>query len=201
MAHRMNHWITVSTIITAIATVFIATFNFLLSRIGKGQLTELTRQVNLAREQFISAHRPRIRARGFDIGDRDLPHGKPIRVVFIAQNIGETPAHLTELKGCIHIARSATAPIPTRIEFPFHNFMSIALKGGEIEALYVEDGTTTSQENATEIYAGDMPLFCIGVIIYTDDSGVQRETGFCRRFSFRPYNSETIQDSEYEYEY
>lgn len=190
-----------SAFLTAIATIAIATFNFFLWRLGSGQLKELTKQVTLAREEFISTHRPRVRVRAFEVANKDLPHGNPIRITFLAQNIGETSAHLTELKACLHIARTNDTPLPTNLGFPYRDALKVTLRGGQSEALYIENGTAPSEENAAAIYADNMPLFCIGVIAYNDDSGTKRETGFCRRFHFRPYSSEAIRDSEYEYEY
>jgi hypothetical protein len=36
---------------------------------------------------------------------------------------------------------------------------------------------------------------------YVDDNGINREIGFCRKFSFRPYGSEAVNDPEYDYGY
>jgi hypothetical protein len=155
----------------------------------------------VARNEFIATHRPRLRVYAFDTEDRDLVHDKPIVVLLQTQNIGDTPAHITRVEGCIHIAPNKNRRIESNIPLRYRQDFAITLVSGEREAFSIEDGTSVTEFTATAVYAGDRPLFCIGRIFYTDDAGIGRETGFCRRFSFRPYGSEPVPESEYEYQY
>jgi hypothetical protein len=179
---------------TAAATLILAVFTLVLAAVTR-------EHVRLIQAEFVATHRPKLRAYAFEVEDRDLPSGKPISVLFFAQNIGETPAHLELLEGCIYVAPRKDRPLERGIPFRFKKFLKITLVGGERDLFGIEDGTAPTEANGTAIYSGDMPLFCVGRISYTDDNGIRRETGFCRQFSFRPYKSEAVTDSEYEYEY
>jgi len=72
---------------------------------------------------------------------------------------------------------------------------------GERDSFGIEEGPVDTETNGTGIIAGDTPLVCIGRITHRDHNGVEREIGFWRKFSFRPYNSETVCDPDYEYAY
>jgi hypothetical protein len=179
---------------TAAATLILAVLTLLLVAVTR-------EQVRLIQAEFVATHRPKLRAYAFEIEDRGLPSGKPISVLFFAQNIGETPAHLELLEGCIYVAPRKDRPLERGIRSRFKKCLKITLVGGERDLFGIEDGTAPTEANGAAIYSGDMPLLCIGRISYTDDNGIRRETGFCRKFSFQPYKSEAVTDSEYEYEY
>jgi hypothetical protein len=159
-------------------------------------------QIRLSRREFIATHRPRIRVRGLHIADPNGDvTGDPVVVMFFAHNVGETPATLTGVMGTIHITRNTTAPLPANLAFGYRQQLNIILSAGEQEIFMIEDGTIVPEAMRTAVYTGDRPLYCIGAMQYRDDNGVERTTGFCRRFYFRPPRSETETNSEYEYEY
>jgi hypothetical protein len=65
----------------------------------------------------------------------------------------------------------------------------------------IEEGPVDTETNDAGIFAGDTPLACIGRVTHRDHNGVEHEIGFCRKFGFRPDNSETVPDPDYEYAY
>jgi hypothetical protein len=72
--------------LTALATIAIAGFTLTLWRATTEQ-GRLTRDaLKLARDEFIASHRPRLRVYAFEVSDRDLPHDRPVCVLFRAQN-------------------------------------------------------------------------------------------------------------------
>jgi hypothetical protein len=77
----------------------------------------------------------------------------------------------------------------------------IELVSGERDLIGIEEGPVDTETNNAGIFAGDPPLACIGRVTHRDHNGVEREIGFCRKFGFRPDNSETVPDPDYEYAY
>jgi hypothetical protein len=187
--------------LTALATIAIAGFTLTLWRATTEQ-GRLTRDaLKLARDEFIASHRPRLRVYAFEVSDRDLPHDRPVCVLFRAQNIGETAARISKVEGTIFISPRNNVPLEPGKPFRFTLNLDIALQSGEPEQFSIENGPVVTEHDATSIYAGQTPLVCIGRVTYLDDNGINRELGFCRKFSFRPYGSETVNNPEYEYAY
>jgi hypothetical protein len=186
-------------LLTAFATCAIAAFTYTLWR-ATTEHSRITDQVlSLTRDEFIATHRPRMRVYAFEVTDRNIDGGKSISVLFQAQNIGESKAHITKLEGCIYIGRSDRSP-ESGIPFRYSEEYSVSLSGGERDQFGI-NGTAPSDVEAMEIYAGDTAIYCIGRLVYKDDIGIEREIGFCREFRFRPYRSRAVTDSEYEYTY
>lgn len=154
----------------------------------------------LARSEFIATHRPRLRVYGFEVDGWDT-HGVPLSVLFRAQNVGESPARILRVEGTIFIAPRNTLPLQRAIHLGFIRDRDLPLASGERDAFEVDDGPVLTEYNATAVYAGQTPVYCIGRVTYRDDNMVEREIGFCRRFRFRPYQVETVSDEDYEYAY
>jgi hypothetical protein len=91
-------------------------------------------------------------------------------------------------------------PIDRNLIFKYHQDFNIFLAGGGREQFGIEKGPIT-EFNGAAVFPGDAPLICVGRIIYRDNNGIIRETGFCRKFGFRPRISERIPDPDYEYAY
>lgn len=193
-------------LVTAVATVFVAGFTWTLWRTSAEQ-SRLTRaSINLGTREFISTHRPKIIVRAFEMGDKELPVDTSILVLFVAQNIGESTAHIQQIRSrvLIHDARyqipTNLTLRPTIVDGQMIAY-DIPLKGGEKELFSVDDGTAPRNNESMEVYGETKNLYCIGVILYSDDNGTERETGFCRKWNFRADGWETIGNSEYEYAY
>ena len=187
--------------LTALATIAIAGFTLTLWRATTEQ-GRLTRDaLKLARDEFIASHRPRLRVYAFEVSDLDLPHDRPVCVLFRAQNIGETAARISKVEGNIFISSRNSVPLEPDIPFRFTLTPDIALQSGEPEQFSIENGPVVTELDFASIYTGQTPLVCIGRVTYLDDNGINRELGFCRKFSFRPYGSETVNNPEYEYAY
>ena len=180
---------------TGLLTIFTA----LLWHSTKKLWTETKKTVDLARQEFIASHRPRIIVRGFQITDRDMPIGKQIGIVFTAQNIGDTEGKIVEVRSATVILL-ATEKMPTDFSFPFSETFNFTLASGTKE-LFPANGASVSINNeSTAVYTGHCALYCLGTLVYKDIGGTRRETGFCRRYFPREDIWEVI-ENEYEYAY
>ena len=153
------------------------------------------------RREFIATHRPRLRVSDFQLVGWDS-HGQSLSVLFRAQNIGESAAHVFKVEGRILISPQRIALLEPAMTMPFRKPYAVKLVSGERDLFGINDGPVITEENATAIYAGETPVICVGRVIYRDDTGIQRETGFARQFAIRPHRlSERIDHPDYEYEY
>lgn len=153
-------WLMAFTGILAIATAGLGGLNFF--------------QVRLARAEFISTHRPKLRIRRiFPITPFAANEAPRIRI--LAANIGDTKATVFEF-GCEiytdvnHLPGAIPAPIAA-LEVPPGKQISIEFTGGAV------------LDFATADAARDGWIFVVGIINYADDQGVVRSTAFARRYS------------------
>ena len=158
--------------------------------------------IDIARQEFIASHRPKIIVRSFQIVDRDLPAGKEVNFIFVGQNIGDTTAKIIELRNGTFVQSTKTVVIPGDLSFAFRENLipDLALKSGESNLFPGNGGSMIEGNESMEIYAGDSALYCMGIIVYIDEIGTRRETGFCRRYHPRENRWDVI-DCEYEYAY
>jgi hypothetical protein len=185
--------------ITALATVAIALFTYTLWKSTTEQARVTNEALSLARDEFIATHRPKIIVRRFQITDKDLPEGKAPKILFIAQNIGDSAATITRVKSAT-VTYRIDELIPTDLSFPFHEEFNVTLKSGERELFPVNGAYPLRGVEPMAIRAEKIVLYCMGTIEYFDTGGTQRETGFCRRYRPSEDRWETV-DSEYEYTY
>jgi hypothetical protein len=187
--------------LTAISTLMIAAFTVVLALVGWRQ-ARLTREaINLTRAELNLTHRPKVIVKSFQMmGDGDLKVGEAPNWIFVGQNIGDSPARVIQVRSGT-IVLKAKEKIPTDISFSFHEDFKITLVSREKELFPANGGNTLEGNQAMEIFAGSHALLCMGIIVYTDENGIQRETGFCRRYRSREREWDTISESEYEYAY
>ena len=124
------------------------------------------KSVDLARDEFISTHRPRLRVRGIQT---DAPHiSTYIKVV----NVGETTATITGVtavlarkQGSKWLPQGPDLSKPTPLLAP----AEAVVKAGEERGFgFFPNGVPN----------GDAPLFFVGLIKYVDALGTERTTGF-----------------------
>ena len=149
-----EHATVLATVATAFAACITAWFTFI-----------LTKSIKLARQEFISTHRPRLRIRG--IQTNGLKFGTFIKVV----NVGETDASITGVIGVLVQKQASTwLPAAPKLEpVPLQSDTERLVKAGEERAF----GLFPDQ-----IPDGQAPIFLVGVIKYADGIGTQRTTGF-----------------------
>jgi hypothetical protein len=186
--------------ITAIATVFIAAFTIVLAWVSRRQARLIEDQVRLSRNEFFVTHRPRIIVRAFQMLNPDAGVAVAPQVIFIAHNIGDSPARIVEVRSATRV-QPANARIPNDLAFPFHEDFNVTLASGQKEVFPMNGAAPFAADEPMNVFAGHSMLLCLGVVAYLDDAGTRRETGFCRRFLSDVREWDTLKDSEYEYSY
>jgi hypothetical protein len=182
------------TAMLAIVTVALAG-----ASIWQGILTK--QSIDLARAEFNVTHRPKIIVKAFQMtGASDLEVGEAPTWVFLAQNIGDSPGKIIQVRSGT-IVLTANEKIPNDLSFPFHEDFNITLVSREKELFPCNGGSPLVGTEDMTIFAGTDVLLCMGIIVYVDESGIQRETGFCRRYRSREREWDTVMESEYEYAY
>jgi hypothetical protein len=168
--------------VTAIATVFIGVFTYVLARVTNRQ-AKLTREgIELTRKEFVATHRPRVIIR-FIQGPFVSDDNRQFIWVIVA-NIGDSATDIEEFGGDLarrrgtHWLTPGAAGDPKRIE-------PITLMSGQRHVFTV---TAKRPYGDAEIFSdatGASELCAFGAIRYRDDNDVLRETGY-----FRVYDSE-----------
>jgi hypothetical protein len=153
-----------------------------------------------AREEFLATHRPRIRVRRIALS-QDTKTGDN-HVSFTIANVGGTIAHITggmdrieyrpKLLGLPNIQK------PIRGGFPIG---AAPLYAGAQNSYTIHDEAVMVDFQFERGIVADnrmKRLYCYGFIVYTDNLGTIRETGFCRVFEGDSFIR--INNPDYEYE-
>jgi hypothetical protein len=162
---------------------------------------QLKRAVDATKEEFIAAHRPRIRVRNFvlDVAPAIAGGDAPLEIqkanTFEIVNVGGTRAKIKEYGCRIHSGNRLPMQRPARGEIA--RVLDIILGPGESASLDIPKGGLTSGDLNT------IGVYILGWIGYSDaaESPRIRRTGFCRKYDptrgrFFPLNDEP----DYEYE-
>jgi hypothetical protein len=181
----------------ALATIVIAVF---LVKVTNKQARLTQQTIDLARDEFIATHRPRVIVRF--IATSFLDSGHRSIDVHVA-NIGAGPATIQEL-GCGLARRRG------------NNWLTRGVTG-DPEAInpvvLLKSGERYVFEKAASIIYGDAEIFdeadvgnraintcAFGVIRYSDENGVERETGFFRIYDASSEKFIPSQDQGEEYQ-
>lgn len=165
--------------ITALSTFFIAVFTIILAGASAFQYRAIMASVQLARNEFLSTHRPKIRVKHLWLTS-DIFQAEPITVNLVCVNTGATNAILGQIGIRCHVAGServlpadpnmAASLFPRGILEPGLNWTVPNLNTGRILA----------QHEQTDIQQKRANLYCVGWISYLDGDERVRITGFCR---------------------
>lgn len=189
---RNREYIDVASVaVTAIFTAFLGISTYWLWLATK-------RTADLAREEFIATHRPKIRVRAVQFTDAQRSKPGKYPVSFICRNEGETRAIIINLATAF-----IGSAVPARITNPpkFRNRkVSILLDVGA-EITFTSASKMTLDDNVRSAIATDhWGEFFVGVISYLDGNEVARKIGFARKCDifgmWKPHD-----DDEYEYSY
>lgn len=195
-----DHATVISAVVTAVATGGIGVYTYVLARVSRDQAElirksiDLTRQsIELATREYVSAHRPQLRVRR---PRAHLADGYPVKVSFLVANTGATDARITWIEATIGVRTGDGRTLIPKTE----TLELRTIKPGE-HCLYVTSAIDLDYEQAWAIAAAGRIEFR-GAIDYTDENGVERQTGF-----WRVYDPKTGQfrrpadpDPDYEYE-
>jgi hypothetical protein len=190
-------------------TFWLALFTVALAIGGLVQSVLIGQQIKLARDEFISTHRPKLRLRLLTM---TLPEvGKPIEIKFSLVNIGDTPATVIDIditlrliglldvfKDNVRVKREDyiwNGKFPAGVDIAAGKSAPISGKAAVVEQAWAERSPYWWYER----------VMVAGVVIYTDDRGIKRQTGFYRRcerdpnrFLMHKFDKATRRDREYE---
>jgi hypothetical protein len=164
----------------------------------KRTVTAAKEATKLARDEFVATHRPKIIVHGMDAklaGEGELRH-----VNFRYVNAGDTDAFVTSIAS--HILWTKHSMVPAGIELKRHEVIKdpILLPSGKNGF-----AITSDEVNFVTLVrsgrAGHDIAFCVGVVVYRDTNGVERRTGFCRRYDSDRERWLKVEDQDYEYAY
>ncbi|MGH6829122.1 MAG: hypothetical protein ACREFW_09460 [Rhizomicrobium sp.] len=185
---------------TAAATVIIALFTVALAWASWRQARMTRETISLARDEFQATHRPRIIARTFRTLEETGPGDASITFVYV--NVGDLPAKVVEIRtyvGVGHVSRADPAFKTAKL--------AVMLESGDKEIHRVEPG---GDFHFARGFGGDegngggvlrrTDAYILGTIIYEDDKGRRRETGFSRVSAGATGPWMSVKDCEYEYQ-
>ncbi len=170
-----------------------------------------SRGTSLAREEFISTHRPRLRVRNVII-NRRVPNGPlfesgqhiagELRIV----NIGINRALIHDGHCSVFVTREG---LPLRPPFSEENVnlrpdKTTLLSGEHAIVQFRSDGPAPEHiQNAGGRIVRGWDVYILGWVTYFDDSRVVRTTGFCRKYKSDPFGEgrlRPVKNPDYEYE-
>jgi hypothetical protein len=200
---RYTLWLTVFTGVLAIATIGLGIATV-------GLYVGAENQFRLARDEFLSTHRPKIRIKHLWLAE-DIWGGQQITVNLGIVNRGTVEATLNTM-GIRFVTVREGNPIPFDPDFP--NIPGLNVAGQKLpvgvwwKISNIRNGTQLTNEDNTDTKQGRSKLYCLGYLSYLDGAKNMRITGFCRVLEtpanvlarlencrFRQFN-----DPDYEYE-
>lgn len=207
-------------VITAFATVGIVAYTAVLAFVSNRQAELALKGINLARDEFIATHRPKIRIKHVWLMS-DIWHGVPVKFDLVIVNTGMTPAVIHEYKFAIFVLRSGVT-LPAHILSPgfLETISMVSIKKPNVPP--IQSGITHSAKGLTNDFSldsiqhrnlreGRVKLYIVGSVEYADPERVGvRTTGFCR-FLDIPNNAAAashldvgsfrrVEGSDYDYE-
>jgi hypothetical protein len=209
--HQPDAYIALFTAVLAISTIALWVSTRNLWKAGRDQL-------ELARSEFISTHRPRMRFKhAWFTGDPLAWRvGRPLEVNLEFVNVGRSDAlvYMVNYQSIILQKGDRLPQRPPYDEIPdsgarITRFPTIArVPSGVTLHRELCDGIV-SQQQVVDIIHGRQTLYLIGTIEYSDSLMRVRQTAFCRRLTYKTYppteitdfgRFEVEKDPDYEYE-
>jgi hypothetical protein len=163
--------------------------------------------IQLARDEFISTHRPRLIVRRVSI---EIAKGKGnpdiLYIQFVVANTGDTKATIIKMSARIWLPEISEG-LPAIPPYEGIIYPNIALASGESHVMchFDTDGLLSEFQHRTKLVdfgdADDRPPFhFIGYIKYEDELKRTRRTAFCRLYGFATKRFDPIPHPDYEYQ-
>lgn len=182
--------------------------------ISGAQTDVLIAQKQIARQQFLAEHRPKLRVRHVSIVTADhighptlfFKHGGEVKGGLAVVNVGGTKATVVESRYRIYVSRSGL-PASAPYDRSFHKLLldGQILDVGESCAIPIKDEIVMEPPSAgtdvelRQFERGGWQIYVMGQIRYQDEGGCDRFMGFCRlRGSDGRFR--IVDDQDYEFE-
>lgn len=167
-------------------------------------LSRMEAQLKLAREEFNSTHRPRLRVR--DIAFNWQPHGMTdtTKVYFSIVNVGETTATEIEMRADLVFKEGIFWRLPPAQRFEsFDASVLNDLESGFRQECFAENATQFRALTGVlrrESAIGRQALCLVGRITYKNKTGIGYCTSFVREFDIDQNTFKVSKDPEENYE-
>ncbi len=203
------HDLKITDILLAVFTLALAVYTRSLDKSTRKLWEAGERQIALAREEFNTTHRPRVRVRHFDIhfteeGKLEFHPSSKFLVSFHIVNVGDAPIKKIALTYVAGWSKSE-AKILTQFgtSFKTEELETYLLPGGAISKTITPDFPDSDYLKLAAL-GGSGEFFVVGRILHVDASDVERVTGFFRKCprSIGPAVQEfqVVPGNDYEYE-
>jgi hypothetical protein len=184
--------------ITALATVAIAAFTLTLWRATTKQARLTRASIDLARQEFLSSHRPELKIhslRLLDFSSQPPPSEQPLRASFAVINAGTSACAVT-----------GSAVYLEYLEQPDRPYLPELIRNDVIGPRRFEVGATDNAVTVQSDQYGGLVhlgaaetrkvLYLNGWVTYDDDAGSTRTTFFSRQYSHATERFTPVDDPE-----
>lgn len=191
---------------TVIATIVMAIFTVCLWYSTRNLWKTTEKSIELAREEFIANHPPKLRVHSVILEYDYIPvigGGRPGEIQCFVDNIGGSMATIKERNLTF---KKLEEPMPPILPFRESLLIEKTIFRGEstIELLFLDDEVVnTLRLYETEMKGGskrtNTDLYFFGYIDYLDNIGTIRRIAFCRQFNIITKRFTAVNDEDYEY--
>jgi len=184
---------------TALATVAIAAFTLTLwlssekmwnearaqrsdNKIAADRQFENTQDsIKLARDEFISSHRPQLILRE---AFSSMPEDGPISVQFVITNIGSSRAWIVESSMHLELWKTAGLWLVPETSKQMNLVGKVAFEAGDSKYFIHTSRNVEWNSDTRHSYVEDeRGMYFVGKFIYLDERNIHRQTAFRRRYS------------------
>jgi hypothetical protein len=137
------------------------------------------RQIELAREEFISTHRPKLIVRQFGLAAQPQ-HGDILQVEFSIVNIGDSDANWQDIGG--EVALSNGREWETPIDNIVRPISRAPIRSGERVGAVIQSRFRITADQIRGLGTASLIICAVGELTYVDALGTRRRTGFRRHF-------------------
>ena len=157
------------------------------------QSAATTKQAEIARQALVSQFRPMVQIRTVRLTESE----SSLFIEIVAVNKGGGTAHL--LEGAVSLDWIYTHSSKSHIATA--HFAQSIIQPGEQQPLKIvlDDSWVVYRFSVNPDYSDRMRLRCEGTLVYKDDNGMERRTGFSRLRNAVSEKWEVDPDPEYEY--
>lgn len=154
----------------------------------------------LARKEFLSTNRPRIRVKHLWI-TQGISNKGPLSVTLVMVNRGDTYAEVNELRIGFYLTGGEGAIADKFLEARPRIPASLSVNSGlTIELQNMDGGLELTDQQRMFARAGNMRLYCVGDIQYVDELNRPRKTAFARKLINDRLVPLEKPDPDYDYE-
>lgn len=203
-----DKWLVIWTMALFLATVGLILATAVLGFFAFRQSRDTREQIGLARDEFNSTHRPKIRVKHLWLS-RNIWTGNPIELNLTCVNVGVSDAVLHQIGAqAVVVARGASLPANPTMHPIIDGHIGPIRSGLNHEFMNINLGLGLTPAQMAGIQRQSDDLYCLGYVSYSDSAGRTRITGFCRRLEIPvngPHTAETLrfrpfEDPDYDYE-